>query len=124
MKWRSVYRVIPVPIFYTDKMAADLGGYARGPVIWIRDKYSSDEGLHRHELEHVRQWWTLPILHGLLYKASDRYRLRAEARAYRIQMQHPDRTGATLTLEGAAARLMSRRYGLRITIGQAREALA
>ncbi|MGQ0711188.1 MAG: hypothetical protein ACT4NV_15745 [Rhodoferax sp.] len=36
-----------------------VGGYASGPVVRIRPKYRDrgDVGIHRHELEHVRQWY-------------------------------------------------------------------
>jgi len=123
MQWRSVYRVIPVPIFYTDEMADDVGGYAWLGAVWIRARYANDEGLHQHELEHVRQFWTLPIAHGLLYKFVRRYRLWSEAAAYKIQMKFTNGNGVPLTLVGAATHLRSKRYRFGLTVEQAMEAL-
>jgi hypothetical protein len=101
----------------------DVGGYWRWPAIRIRPRYENDEGLHRHELEHARQWWTLPFLHAFLYTFFRRYRLWVEARAYRIQMKHPDAHGVLLSLDGAAARLMNPRYQLNLTMDEAKELL-
>ena len=58
-KWRRVFRVVPVPIFYTNKLPAGVGARVAwyAPVVQIRPKYRGDESLHQHELEHVRQWW-------------------------------------------------------------------
>ncbi len=105
---------------YTDDLPDGVGGEARGPVIRIRTKYRQDEGIHAHELEHVRQWWVTLGIHSLLYLVVRRYRLWAEVQAYREQMRHQDRHGGYLSLESAAARLANPRYRLGITIDQAK----
>ena len=58
--WRRVLGIVPVPIFYTDRLPHGVGARVAwyAPIVSIRPKYHGDEGLHRHELEHVRQWWT------------------------------------------------------------------
>ncbi|MGQ0710350.1 MAG: hypothetical protein ACT4NV_11440 [Rhodoferax sp.] len=126
-------------------LPAGVGGEARGPLVCIRTEYRTDQGIHAHELEHVRQWWTLGLLaaviiaalpsaahfaplglvaHSLAYALWPRYRLWAEVQAYRVQMRHPDATGGYLTLEAAAERLASPRYRLGITPADARRLLA
>jgi hypothetical protein len=124
---------------YTDKLPPDVGGCANGPVVRIRTKYRADTGIHAHEAEHVRQWWmgvligalaALTILltptiwsawwplvalsgiglHPLAYLLLPRYRLWAEARAYRIQLKHypDDRTELF-------AGFIAGRYGLMVS---------
>lgn len=118
---------LPHHILYTDRLPVDVGGRAYGPLVLIRPKYLHDTGMHEHELEHVRQWWTvtlvvgLPLLcvlvllgqapwlaglavlaHRLLRSAVRDYRIRCEARAYAMQTRFPDRDGRYLTLEQAA----------------------
>ena len=132
----------PSLTFYTDRLPRGVGGDAHGPVVRIRPIYRSDVGLHEHEQEHVNQWWVVGLVsaallsfvdvyamliavgvHPALYRFVRQYRLWAEVRAYRIQMQYPNASGVPLTLESAALRLMSPRYDLRLTMGMAKELL-
>lgn len=109
--------MLPLITIYTDALPENVGGCANGPLIRIRTKYRDDAGIRAHEAEHVRQWYigvligmlaaltillTSPIwssywsaallagcaLHPLAYLLLPRYRLWAEARAYRIQSTH------------------------------------
>lgn len=131
----------PHLVIYTDDLGADFGGTAKGFVIRIRPKYRGDQGLLRHELEHVRQWWVsslvtaallcAPVIgfdlhpswlfpavvwsalpHRLAYLLSRRYRLWAEVRAYRVQMRYPDATGGSLSASRAAQFLIQPKYRL------------
>lgn len=53
---------LPHYVKYTDKVA---GGNAKGFYVRINPKFKDDKGIHAHEYEHVKQWYTsLPI--GLL----------------------------------------------------------
>lgn len=137
----------PALTIYTDNLPPDVGGCANGPVVRIRTRYRNDAGIHAHEAEHVRQWyvgvligaaaalaissipsawsayWPLALsagcaLHPLAYGLLPRYRLRAEARAYRIQLKHypDDRTRLF-------AGFVASRYGLEITPGEALDAI-
>lgn len=121
LAWRVVFSVVPVPVFYTDRLPGGVGGRAIGPVVQIRPRYRErgDEGIHQHELEHVRQWWATLGLHSPLYLAARRYRLWAEARAYAVQMRYPNGLGGALTLEDAAWRLTQPRYRLGINVERA-----
>lgn len=139
MKWPCLTR-------YTDALPEGVGGEARGPLVRIRPKYRDDQGIHAHEYEHVRQWWTaglagatlivlfalaihLPqaaslaalgfLAHPLGYALWPRHRLWCEVQAYREQMRHPDRNGGFLTLDDAAGRLALPIYKLGITLAQA-----
>lgn len=137
----------PSLTIYTDKLPPDVGGCANGPVVRIRTKYRDDAGIHAHENEHVRQWWTgvllgglavlaiastssewsayWPVvlcvgfaLHPLAYGLLPRYRLWAEARAYRIQLKHyPDDRSRLF------AGFIATRYNLKISAEKALETL-
>ena len=122
LAWRTVLGALPVPIVYTDRLPGGVGGLEVGPLVLIRPKYRDrgDEGLHQHELEHVRQWWCSLGLHSLLYLGVRRYRLWAEARAYAVQMRYPNGLGGALSLDDAAWRLAGERYGLGIDVERAR----
>jgi hypothetical protein len=124
LAWRTVFGCIPVPIVYVAALGEGRGGETRGPVVRIASRYRDplDEGLHQHELEHVRQFWRLPIVHSLLYATSKRYRLRSEAGAYRIQMRWPDGRGGALPLEEAAWYLATE-YRLDVSVDEARRAI-
>ena len=124
LAFRCVFGFIPVPIFYVASLAAGRGGESRGPIVRILDRYRApcDEGLHQHELEHVRQFWRLPVLHSVLYAFRRSYRLACEAAAYRVQMNHPNGRGGALALEDAAWYLAND-YRLGITVEEARAAI-
>ena len=110
----------PAIVIYTDDLPEGVGGQAVRCVVSIRPKYEHDEGLLHHELTHVWQWWLTLFLHSILYPNVRRYRLRAEAMAYRVQMRYPDANGVPLTLDGAVAKLMALRYDLGLTVEEAR----
>ena len=105
-------------VLYVNSLPAPKAGEAMGPVVRIVKDYVGDEGLLAHELEHVRQFWTLffffgvlpfaanwiagsPLgnlgtlllalgvsAHAALYLLVPRYRLWAELRAYSVQLKH------------------------------------
>lgn len=86
---RSVLGFIPVPIFWSDRVLKGWqGGVSYGFFCIIRPKYRdrNDDGIVRHELRHCRQFYTRFPLHGLLYRFSRKYRLRAEMEAYAVQL--------------------------------------
>ena len=125
-------------------------GVTMGLLIIIRPGYETDEGLYRHELTHVRQacmfivaglivgamflnhfpeYKFLPLLwgallglmgNGLAYIFVRRYRAWAEAQAYAVQTQFPDRSGGFLSVDGAAARLALPQYDLALSVEQCR----
>ncbi|MFZ2524422.1 MAG: hypothetical protein WAW87_03815 [Candidatus Ferrigenium altingense] len=124
--------------FYTDSMPEDVGGYAELMFVFIRKKYRDDAGIHRHEYEHVAQFWLAwawfavlvwlavfigeyPLdylaialfgasVHPALYMAVRPYRLHCEAAAYARQWN-----GSSSDLVVMANRLMSKRYDLGLT---------
>lgn len=131
-------------IIYTDRLPAEFAGCANAFVIRIRPKYKDDEGIYRHELKHVKQWFggmvmgaivavafyqisdiaALTMLgyglcqHSLLYLVSPDYRLEAEAEAYAKQAQYyqDDR-------RGLFAEFIATSYGLDITKNDALAAI-
>lgn len=101
----------PALVFMVDSLPPDTGGCANGPVVRLLKKYENDEGILKHELEHVKQFWFLTIAvcliilavttflrlpiyyaalgistHGLLYLFVKPYRYWAELKAYAVQL--------------------------------------
>ena len=135
--------ILPHTTIYTDKLPANVGGRATGPIVRIRPKYKDDRGIHEHELVHVRQWytglliglaiaalmyfngidgWPLAILVGAmlhpLATTSKRYTFWKEVVAYREQAKHyPD--DRRLLFAG----FIFQNYGLNVTTEQAYAAL-
>lgn len=56
--------------------------------ITISPSHKNDNGLLAHEIEHVKQFYRLPLIHGLLYRFSKKYRLYSEVRAYKEQLKY------------------------------------
>ena len=102
-------------LFISDSLVPeDSGGCARGPFVFVREKYKDDKGLIAHEYEHVHQWLVLSalgipvavllyalgllqyisytpmfmLLHPLLYKFIPKYRLWAEVQCYKLQASY------------------------------------
>lgn len=108
------------PVIYTDDLPVGVGGRQCGPLIFIRPKYRDDEGLYRHELEHIKQAWTLLLVgHALLTWLYRPYRQWAEAQAYRVQMHYSPH----LSFDDAARRLASDLYDLGISLDEAKTIL-
>lgn len=132
-------------IKFTESVSEGFGGEACGPFIRLRPKYSNDQGLLEHEKTHVRQWYVATIItalvvvglgaliaplltaligvapfsHSLLYKYARPYRQWCEVRAYRKQVD----VGGYNSNEFAVAALVER-YGLRLSVDEARALLA
>lgn len=116
MRWPTlVYNGWPLP--------ATAAGCAIGPIILIREGYENDEGLYRHELQHVKQFFTTLCTMPFLYLLYRPFKLWAEVQAYKVQMHYPDRNGNFLSLDGAAYRLALPLYNLNLTLNEARIAL-
>lgn len=128
----------PAIILASEDMPPNMGGWANGIVIKIRQKYlnNGDKGLLQHELTHVWQFWmfvmfavtlvfiahvmNLPQLimlafplcfgHSLLYAAVPAYRLWSEVQAYQVQAKfYPDDRLPMF------AKFISQNYGLKIS---------
>ena len=96
--------------FYVDSLPPGVGGCANGPVIRILKKYRNDEGIYRHELVHVKQWFFTLSLHSLLYLIIPEYRLWSEVEAYKEQLKYyPDNRVHLF------AKFIATNYGLIVT---------
>ena len=116
MTVRFVLYVLPVLIFFTDRLPQGVGGRSYWLFALIRPKYREDEGLIQHELEHSRQAWKLPLLHQLMYRFSKEYALACEAQAYRVQTKYPAGPGLPpISVANAAQRLRSGIYEFSLT---------
>lgn len=104
----------PHLIFYTDNMPDTSAGLTKGPIIRIRPAYKNDVGIHRHEYEHVRQWYVTLFTHSILYKFSRKYRMWSEAKAFAKQLENNN-------IDAMAERMSRPMYDLNITQTQARE---
>lgn len=100
---------------YTDKgIPEGYGGVASAWFIKIRPKYRNDEGILRHELVHVHQFWRTFGLHALL-GWWDSYRLKCELEAYREQLRWPPATANPEHYRQVYAGFIATKYGLDIT---------
>jgi len=59
-------------------------GYAQWFLVYLLE--GSNKGVLEHELEHVRQFWELGIIHGLRIKYDKKYLARCEAEAMEKQL--------------------------------------
>jgi len=107
-------------VFYTEWFIPKrFGAYTIGPVCLIRTKYKEDRGLLTHELTHVKQFWSNPIMFPLRYYFSKEARLKYEAQAYKQQLEY-----YTTDLTELFATFLVMNYDLGITLEQARSALS
>lgn len=141
----------PAIIFYTDNLPEGTGGCTNAFFIRIRPKYrDTDEGIHQHELFHVRNWfantfislivlaalsfllipqpwtWTALVLclfvDTILYLIP-RFRQWEEAAAYKIQLQYPPATADRDYYSALYAKFISEDYGLKISQEEASKLL-
>lgn len=84
---KFVYKILPAFVTYTDKIG-ERDGKIRFMFIMIHPKHKDNTGLLIHELTHVKQLYRTFFIHGLLYKISKKYRLRAEIEAYSAQIKY------------------------------------
>ena len=104
-------------LIYTEKLPEWVGARANGPVIRMRPKYKDDRGILEHEKCHVRQWYMTLGLHGVIKKFSKKYALKIEVDAYRIQLKYSP------TDLDWFAKALSERYGLGISVAEAKALL-
>ncbi len=108
----------PAITIYTNSLPAHAAGIAKLFFVFIKPAYKNDVGLHKHELEHVRQWWAvtipsmlaifalahlyygLPMLDAAMftpiaavfyhaaYDMIPSFRLWCEVKAYRVQLRY------------------------------------
>ena len=87
---RMIFKVIPVPIFWTEKFLEDWsGGLSAGIFCIIRPKYRDrkDEGIVTHELRHCKQFYSRFLFFSFMYLFNWKYRLNAEIEAYAEQIE-------------------------------------
>lgn len=105
-------------IFYTDRFIPDrFAAFHFGPFVFIRPKYKDDIGLKMHELTHVNQFYRNPLM-GLFYRFSEKYRLKCEVEAYKVQLQY-----YSLDQSALFADYIATKYDLDITQEQAKKLL-
>lgn len=135
----------PALILMVSQLPPNTGGCANGPVVRLLHKYENDEGILKHELQHVLQFWIVGILasiliftlsyffkfnsvyaflgmsvHSVLYSAVKPYRYWAETQAYAKQLQYSVDKEKDVELFG---RFIADAYNLNITKEQATERL-
>lgn len=115
----------PALILIVDSLPSGTGGCANGPLVRILTKYQHDEGILKHELEHVKQYWSLNLavtailfalsvffnfdpyyaiagmsVHSLLYLLVKPYRYWSELKAYAVQLQYSEYLDKDIELFG------------------------
>ena len=87
-----------------------------GFIIRMRPEHKNDEGLLKHELIHVKQFWLNGLLiHAIGYRFSKSYRLKCEVEAYREQLKYLPATIDLGYYKWIYAGFMAEKYGLGIT---------
>lgn len=125
MQLRFVYGCFPALVFAVGDHKQTRWGDARtnGFVIRVRRRLSQDEGVIRHELVHVKQWYRMLILfHPILYAVWPKYRIWSEAEAFREQLRWdpPEIQESRLS---QYTNLLASCYGGGLTLREAREML-
>lgn len=88
MEIRKIFKIIPIPIFYTDRIKDGFSGVSYGMWIKIRPRCKNDEGLLQHELTHCKQWYRTFGIHGILTLISKKWRYKSELEAYAVQASY------------------------------------
>jgi len=139
MKFKRIFKVIPVPIFYVDKVRDMFAGVSYGMWVKIKKEYRDDEGLLQHELTHCKQWYRTFGIHGCmciastgkfwfikfpgwLVKRGKKWKFKAEVEAYVIQTIYCSEN-LHLSRIDLFAGFIADRYGLDVTKEEAKEAL-
>lgn len=86
MKLRFIYKVIPIPVLFIDKLVR-LSGKSYGMFVAIKKEHKDNVPLLEHEITHCRQFYRTLGLHGIFYWASDNYRLKSEIEAYCVTIK-------------------------------------
>jgi hypothetical protein len=112
-----MFKFTPVPhlVYYVDDLGGNSIGRANAFVIRLGNRSESN---YQHELMHVKQWYMTIGMHGLLYKFVPRYKLWAEAQAYRKAITYGR------SLDSAAYGLKDPSYGFNLTLNEAKELLS
>jgi hypothetical protein len=122
MKIRFVYSIFPAFIKYTDAMDPGVGGYAKRMFVYIRTQYKRDDGIHAHELTHVKQWWRNPLFHRALYDGSNRTRFSYEVEAFVAQILEYDISEREAKIKRFAT-FLATKYNLNISYSEAYDKL-
>lgn len=121
ISFHLIYKLIPVPVFWTDRFLKDWqGGVSCGFFCILRPKYKEDKGLLEHELTHCKQFYRTLSIHVWLYKFSAKYRLSAEVEAYKKQLEY--HTDKELNIDWMA-KAISERYDLDVSINDVKALL-
>ncbi len=113
--------IYPHLITFTNRFVRKgFAGKDFGPFIFIRPDYMDDVGLIRHELVHVKQFWTEGLfIHSIRYQFSKQYRLDCEVEAYKEQLNHyPE--GSRKYLTDLFAGYIANKYRLDVSKDQAK----
>ena len=114
----------PYLIFYTNNLPDNFHACTNGFIIRMVPGYKNDEGLLKHELIHVKQFWLNGLLiHTIRYRFSKSYRLKCEVEAYREQLKYLPATIDLGYYKWIYAGFMAERYGLNITKEEALRSL-
>ena len=144
--------LFPAIVFYTDKLPEGTGGCANAFIVRIRPKYrDTDEGIHEHELYHVKSffaetfislivlaalsflilpdppwtWAALPFClcaHSIIYLIP-KFRELEETAAYKTQLRYPPAIDDRAYYSSLYAKFISEDYGLKISQEEALELL-
>ena len=113
MQIRLIYKIIPVPIFYTTSKfwLRGFGAYSYGFFVCLGEV---NEGKIAHELQHCKDFYKYGCLpYVLLYYFSRKFRFKFELAGYREELKHG------YYGKGWAATQLVNGYDLRISFQEA-----
>ena len=84
---KYIFKVIPIPVFYSNRFFKNenITGRSYGVFIIIRPHHRDDKVLLEHELIHCKQFYRTLGIHGIAYNVNKKYRLYAELEAYKTR---------------------------------------
>ena len=116
---RFIYKVIPVPVFITERfIPRRYSGMSLGVMVLIRPGIEDGSALIEHEITHCRQFYRTFGLHALLYFSSEKYKYKAEVEAYAAQAGVSGKENLRIY-----ARYITELYGLHVRFSVAYEDL-
>jgi len=123
VKWKRIFKIIPISVFYTEKVKGGFAGVSYGPWIKMRPEYKDDNPLLQHELTHCKQWYRTFGIHGwLVLFGNKKHIFESEVEAYAVQASlQPELM--ILSRVDLYATFISTKYGLNVTKDEAKEAL-
>jgi len=109
---------LPVFVAYTDDLPDIAGGMALYRFLWgkikIRPKYVNDQGILKHELQHLKIYARAPVVNWIRSRLSKKVQYQFELECYRVQLRYSPWDIDTFAF------FLANKYGFNVTEQQAK----